>query len=1148
MSSLRLGPFALDHEVGRGGMGQVWRARRGDGDTPVAVKVLFASGRPERFLESFKREVRAMARLDHPGIVDVYDYGLVSEEESLASGGHLVSGSPYLAMSWVDGGTLGQLVQREEQRFDWPRLRDALLQILDALAHAHARGVIHRDLKPDNVLVMRDDEHGPRFRLADFGIAHAGSEEEATFLAGTPIYMSPEQFANEEASFGPWTDLYALGCMAFELASGRPPFGSDNLLQLTLAHAEEPPPPLAPRMALPRGFEGWLRALLHKSIAARPQRAADAAYALARLGPEMRPAAPRSRSGGDPEAATIVRATTTLTPLVTLAPRTEGSPTIGPPPIPPRWETPGRERRRWLEGIGMSLLGVRDQPLIGRDELRGELWSRLSEVKRRGAPELVLLRGTAGIGKSRLARWLLERAEELGAALGLSASFASGPRGGFESMLRRLVLSGDLTGDALRDRLTRRLVEPGGPLRADEAARLAELLEGADLEVEQMGNLLTRLLRHEAGGRAVVLWLDDLQASIDGAALAQHLLDHGAKDGPFPVLVLATLRDDGDATPIADELAHHPATVSHRLQALSEPESATLMRSLLGLDRGLADRLAHRTHGHPLFAIQLLEDWARRGLLEPRPHGYVLAAGTDITVPDGLHQIWSDRIARLLEGRARGDREALEIAATIGVAIDPEVWRDACRHAAIRPTPSLTDDLVEAGFLAPDRGGLRFVHGMLVESILRLAHEGGRLPQHHAAAAAALRPRWRARGEARLAAALGRHLVAAGKHVESLAPLLAGADAMVRRGALIAAEQLLEERRAALDAIGASAVDDDRLAGEVLAARSASIRARHQEAESRIAAVLAESPSAALRARATLEAAEIAERAGQRREGHERFAEARRLLSALGDRRGTGRAATGQGTMAAYLGDIEAAVELCQRAIEELTGIDEPLLLGRAERALGNLHLLRAETEDARQRYDAALARFVAVDAEHDIHKTLNGLAESYRLAGRLEIAIEAFEVLLDRQRRMVATSDLDLTQFNLGLTLIALRRFEEAAWRLGEVEAGLVERPNEVLHTGLAFAWLPCVAHAGDPAEIERRLARAQGEASRGEGLMEHDDAVNARFAGELLEAKAPELARACYLLARDHWRAHGATEAADDVEQRLAALNLAGQGPREP
>jgi len=250
--SVPIGAYEAVECVGRGGMGEVWRGRHVGLDVPVAIKLL----RSHRDRALFLEEVELTAQLDHEAIVHVHDAGVVSPETAAASRNRWPVGTPYLVMEFVADGTLATL----REPLDAPQVRAILLAILDALAHAHARGVVHRDLKPENVLVARTSE-GLKIRLSDFGLAAV----EAGRVSGTPTYMAPEQFGRGEV--GPAADLYALGCVATYLVTGSPPFAG-SVRQLAMAHRFEPPPELEVA-GLPDGFDRWRRRLLHKDPAQR---------------------------------------------------------------------------------------------------------------------------------------------------------------------------------------------------------------------------------------------------------------------------------------------------------------------------------------------------------------------------------------------------------------------------------------------------------------------------------------------------------------------------------------------------------------------------------------------------------------------------------------------------------------------------------------------------------------------------------------------------------------------------------------------------------------------------------------------------------------------------------------------------------------
>jgi len=281
--SIRLGSFLLERPIARGGMAEVWRGVHEGEELPVAVKVLTGPrARDAAFVGALKNEIHAVARLNHPGIILVYDRGSVDAAAAASSAGRLVEGSPWFAMEMCTHGALSP------RRFPlpWPTTRTLLLSLLDALAHAHARGVIHRDLKPGNVLLCAPTDPRPGLKLSDFGIAHPlgilADDAARDAHSGTPRYMAPEQFNGTARALGPWTDLYAVGCLAWQLAVGHAPFSGDAL-RLAVAHCHDPVPPMGERPGYPNGYEAWVLRLLEKEPRHRYHAAADAAWGLLQL-------------------------------------------------------------------------------------------------------------------------------------------------------------------------------------------------------------------------------------------------------------------------------------------------------------------------------------------------------------------------------------------------------------------------------------------------------------------------------------------------------------------------------------------------------------------------------------------------------------------------------------------------------------------------------------------------------------------------------------------------------------------------------------------------------------------------------------------------------------------------------------------------
>ncbi|MBX3471410.1 MAG: serine/threonine protein kinase, partial [Planctomycetes bacterium] len=245
----RLGRYALEARIGQGGMGQVYRARDEALDRHVAIKVLHAEGGEER-RRRFVREQQAAARVRHPGVVAVHDAG---EFE----------GFSWLAMDLVEGESLEEVLRRGPlPPGDAARIVGACARAVEAL---HAAGILHRDLKPGNVLIGRDGAP----RVTDFGVARVEDADRLTRTGqalGTPLYMAPEQLVGERDVDGR-ADVYALGVLLFEMLCGRPPWDVESMMGLASVKAMPPPSPAALR----RGVPPALAALCVQTMAPRPQ-------------------------------------------------------------------------------------------------------------------------------------------------------------------------------------------------------------------------------------------------------------------------------------------------------------------------------------------------------------------------------------------------------------------------------------------------------------------------------------------------------------------------------------------------------------------------------------------------------------------------------------------------------------------------------------------------------------------------------------------------------------------------------------------------------------------------------------------------------------------------------------------------------------
>ncbi|MDY7080146.1 MAG: serine/threonine-protein kinase [Chloroflexota bacterium] len=227
-SGQTIGGYQIAEEIGQGGMAAVYRAYQPQLERWVAVKVMQATeASGKEFLARFRREARAIAALRHPNILTIYDYG---EEHGIA----------YIVMEYVPGGTLK--AQLTGQPMEWPDVATLLLPVGQALAYAHSEGIVHRDVKPANILLARPDWP----MLADFGlvklVGHQRGITKPGVSVGTPAYFSPEQAAGDDVDHR--SDIYSLGIILYQLLTGRLPFEADSPIEMMLRRLHESPTPL----------------------------------------------------------------------------------------------------------------------------------------------------------------------------------------------------------------------------------------------------------------------------------------------------------------------------------------------------------------------------------------------------------------------------------------------------------------------------------------------------------------------------------------------------------------------------------------------------------------------------------------------------------------------------------------------------------------------------------------------------------------------------------------------------------------------------------------------------------------------------------------------------------------------------------------
>jgi len=1185
-----LGPFDVIEPIGKGGMAEVWRGVHRTQNVPVAIK--FVTGpwaTNPMYIETFRNEVRAIAGVDHPGIVMIYDHGEVSEETWAESGGKLRRGTPYIVMELASGGALDEV----PIPLDWPDLKRVLVTLLDALAHAHARGIIHRDLKPANVLLCNTNDPRPGLKLTDFGIAHAmkrestGERDELT--EGTPEYMAPEQCRAQWRDYGPWTDLYALGCLAYELASGDPPFLDQSATMVFIHQIDSEPPRLdMNELELPEEFEGWLWRLLQKDPSHRFQSAADAAWALAQIGPVDLPPGELLRSLGVRSRVTesTLRDTISEAPrgtLVGAAPkhatagkrpkrntiqrapleighRTEGITLCSrkSPPLPDTWQRPADEA--WsmeLVGTGLGLYGLRALRLIDREAQRDAMWETLRKTGELGRAHLFMLHGAAGNGKSALARWMCQRAAEVGGAQVLVAYHSQRPGAGdgVPRMVASFLQCVGLTRREMLERIEHKLRQQGvtDPYEWNALTELIipatehDYADGAQRirfgSREEGYALVRRLLKRISRQRPVIVWLDDMHWSMDSVDFARYLMENQSTE-PVPVLLLCTARDES-LIELPDMLAELNTLTKIRgardmpIGVLERRDRAALVQQLLGLEGRLAAMVEERTEGNPLFAVQLVGDWVQRGVLEVGPRGFVLREGAEAILPNDLYQFWTARIARLLAGKEELE-PALQVAAILGREVTAKEWVTACGEAKIPVDVEVLGQLFRERLAAPlEEGNWTFTHGVLRETFERRAQESGRWTEYHRACVRMLKMQYPPYFQS-VQERIGRHLFEATDYEEALEPLLSAAATRRVAGEYADAHQLLKLREEAMRRASLDESDERWGQGWVLKSWISSNQGRIADAWS-----WSEKAEKAARThdwkkilpQALLGMAVAARDRGELAKADTITDEAFFLYEALKNQIGMAHCLQGSGVIARLRGDMDWSQTQVIRALNLHERVGNVFGIAQCKQRLGEAVLRSGRYDEATKWFSEAAAQYDEIAAPLGKALCHNGLGDAARMSGDIPGA-EAEYRTAKKLLTQLGSSSLAYTTESLGLVALVRGKYRRARELLKEARDKFqsVERTGDAWRVSAEL--LPCAAAFKDWDawdEYAKDLEHLTGDVCH----IDPDIAMCAGWAGKLAHnGDKNERAKVAYRLEADQWRVLRRGELAAAAEKALAEL----------
>ncbi len=728
----RFGDFELIKEIGDGAASRVWSALYLPSSKTVAIK-FFNQLADKKTTDHLFREIRLVARASHPRIVKVFGYGQSTEATPLADGGEIPANQIYLVMELVEQGTLKALVGRT----GWEESRQILLDVLSGLARVHARGIVHLDLKSVNVLMA---ERGAV--LSDFGIALAPKQLQVgktgrarapglkLAIVGTPHFMSPEQCLSASSVYGPWTDLYAIGCIAHSLITGRPPYREKEIVDVLVAHRTKPIPKLEDHYLVPVGFDDWLARLLAKRWQERYLWAQDARSDLLRLGTPSGGARshPSLASWSEPTMLSHDQLSDdTMLDMVVL--RGELPTGVIPlvaeqPEVTAEWTEDSVDLLgpALLEGVGLELIQFETAHIVGRLEERRALWRHFAFCARKNRLSTTILRGRPGTGKSVLAEWLCSTTHEKGFAQFVQVKHARDARSqdGILTALR--------TYFGLRDQsevlstVSERLGLPEDDLLCQA---LVTLFSGAEtsgyfakavMSHQERDHLLCRLLIHISELRSLIVHLDDAQWGFDSLRLINTLLSLNPRTR---IHVLITVNNDelvldSIAAKAFTSLDEYRNVKCLELGPMSPQDCTSFVQSRASLSTDDVDELVTLSKGNPLFV---------REFLLSRISGAIRRDDSGAT---SMKKLWRLRIEQWLPDAPSGSEYVLQCAAVLGSRVKPSEWASLAGVGTPESFSSILSSGVESGFLNLEKDGdFTFVHGLFRNAVLELSREQG---------------------------------------------------------------------------------------------------------------------------------------------------------------------------------------------------------------------------------------------------------------------------------------------------------------------------------------------------------------------------------------------------------------------------------------
>ncbi len=784
--------FEPIRQLGEGGMGVVWSVR----DTRInkigALKVI--RRKPDMTpitITRFEREIRNFAQLVHPYIVQVYDVG------------QMETGEPYIFMEQINGQPISAELLKGRPFSEIVLLID---RILEGLNEAHANNLIHRDLKPDNILISEDSEGHLMPNLMDFGLALRADENEMRItsdgmVVGTPIYMAPEQACDEHYQICPATDFYGIGCILYELFCGAPPFTGSNAVMVMVAQAKEKPKPFQP---LPEFSETIrLSSIINRLLEKMPDRRYETVA-------DFRAALRRQFLIRDNQAFGTMALKSRDSDTVFDERKDENTPFFSSELAPKTYKT-------ILPDIGhcnynYSVLSLRPPMFVGRSSAKYLLNRYLKDVFQCRRTALTMITGRPGVGKSRFLESFCQDCYKQGtaASLVINGSVSDNLKFAvycafFAKLLLKTLVPEQVTLALCRFMQTED--ECDNRVKALEAIFNAEV-NRTPPPVDKMDLVFCDVLAKLTRTRPLVLCFDNVSQKqrLELTKIAKEITGLPQIKLPIMICVVNTTIDDMP-TDIELTLGNESSIWLRRsiaINPLSNSDMHTLITQSLSVSQELAGFISNLSSGLPQIAVSLARQWQLAGLLEPTENGYISKQPIEsLPIPRGVHEaILQQLVMTFAEYPHRAWQPIAAIAACYGDTFTPRKLADAisyipAKNRCINHSTFISLALSSGVLKTIDDSTLAFSNPLMREALMA-SLQAYELQDYHHAIAMALQAAGNREHDIGTDREIAMHLKAASQFGEAYRVFLSMAKRSKQCGELTEALKYIEEAKDAI--------------------------------------------------------------------------------------------------------------------------------------------------------------------------------------------------------------------------------------------------------------------------------------------------------------------------------------------------------------